>query len=375
MIFATLGESSRCESPGTTAVPILQVPLAARGAGMGNAFSAVANDSSALFYNPAGLARLSLNEVASSFISGAGDTSLQSISYVGPMAWTGISGNGRSSAATNLLYAQSGSIEVNRLNPDGSLGSSQRVSAGSDLVVSLAYAERVAITPVDIEGKTYSLDHFIGLTPKYVRSTILTYSANAFALDAGYLLYSADVAWSFGAAALNVGQPFRYAQEKEHLPTTLRGGVAWHGGVPSLHNVLIALDGDYVINERQWHANTGVEYFWLKTYGARIGYQIHRDDAGLTMGMGLRWKGRVFFDYAWGLASALSNTHRMTLTYRFGSVPQAQRERTRSSSIEPVSENEESPQLQDPRPESLKPSDSPRRGPRKSSQITPTWIY
>ena len=120
--------SARAAGPGTTAVPVLQIPMSARAAGMGTSFTAVASDASALFYNPAGLARLNAHELDFSFASGQGETSIQNFAYAGPTPFTGISGNGYTSFGANLLYSQSGQIEINRLNTNGSLASSERVS-------------------------------------------------------------------------------------------------------------------------------------------------------------------------------------------------------------------------------------------------------
>jgi hypothetical protein len=368
---------ARAAGPGTTAVPVLQIPMSARAAGMGTSFTAVASDASALFYNPAGMARLNAHEVDFSFATGQGETSIQNLAYAGPTPFTGISGNGYTSAGANLLYSKSGTIEINRLNANGSLGSSESVSAGSDLVLSGGYAERVGMTPLELRDASYQIDHFLGVGGKYVRSTIVTQTGSAFAADLGYLVHSPEAGWSFGASALNIGGKIKYSEEKEPLPATFRGGFAWQGGVPSVHNVIASVDGDYLLDEREWHANMGLEYFWVKTYGARIGYQIHREDAGLTMGFGLRWKGRFLLDYAWGLGKALSDQHRITVSYRFGGVPPSQRGRQRRPFIESIPERDQlrDRNLEDQQPQFSEPRPRPRAVPRERNTGVPGWIY
>ena len=161
------------------------------------------------------------------------------------------------------------------------------------------------------------------------------------------------------------------------IPATVRIGFSWQGGVPSVHNVIASVDGDYILDEREWHANMGLEYFWVKTYGARIGYQIHREDAGLTLGFGLRWKGRFLLDYAWGLGKSLSDQHRITVTYRFAGVPPSQRGRQRRPFIESIPERERlrDRNIDDMQPQFSEPRPRPRAVPRERRTGVPGWIY
>lgn len=365
------------EGPGTTAVPVLQIPMFARAAGMGTSFTAVASDASAMFYNPAGLARLNAHELDFSFASGQGETSIQNFAYAGPTPLTGVSGNGYTSVGANLLYSQNGTIEVNRLNSNGSLASSESISAGSDLILTGGYAERAGMTPLELRDASYQIDHYAGIGGKFIKSTIVNKTATTAALDVGYLVHSPEAGWSFGAAVLNVGGKIKYENEKEPLPTAFRGGFAWQGGVPSVHNVIASLDGDYLTHEKEWHANLGMEYFWVKTYGLRLGYQIHREDAGLTMGFGLRWKGRFLLDYAWGLAKELSNQHRITVSWRFGGVPPSQRGRQRRPFIESVPERDQLRErdIENQQPQYSEPPPRPRAVPRERTSGVPGWIY
>ena len=369
------GAADPGKGAGTTAVPILQVPLWARAAGMGTAFTAVASDSSSLFYNPAGLARLNAHELGFSFASGLGEIKMQGAAYSAPLPFTGISGNGYSSLGGSLLLSKSGTIEINRLNANGTLGSTETRDAGSDLVAQLAYAERVGMMSISVGEQQYQLDHYAGIGGKFVRSTLVeTYKATAFAADAGYLVNCPESGTSFGVSALNMGGKLKYDEQADPLPRTLRSGFAWQGGVPSIHYVLAAVDGDYVLDERAWHANVGLEYFWVKMYGARIGYQINREDAGLTAGLGLRWRGRLLIDYAWGLGR-LANSHRITVSLRFGGVPPSQRSRQRRPFIEARPERERIEDIEERRPQYVDPPPRPRSVPRERGQGVPGWIY
>ncbi|MEK7234769.1 MAG: PorV/PorQ family protein [Elusimicrobiota bacterium] len=375
LIALSVAGHARGAGSGTTAVPVLQIPMSARAAGMGASFTAVASDASALFYNPAGLARLNAHEFDFSFASGQGETSIQNFAYAGPTPFTGISGNGYTSVGANLLYSQSGTIEINRLSANGTLGASESMSAGSDLVLCGGYAERVGMTPLELRDATYQIDHYAGVTGKYVRSTIVNQTGSVVAADAGYLIHSPEAGWSFGAAALNIGGKIKYSEEKEPLPEMFRGGFAWQGGVPSVHDTIASLDGDYLSREREWHANIGLEYFWVKTYGVRLGYQINREDAGLTTGFGLKWKGRFLLDYAWGLGKALGDQHRVTVSYRFGGVSASQRGRQRRPFIESLPERDQIRDIEDKQFKFTDPPPRPREAPREQSSRIPGWIY
>ncbi len=364
------------ENPGVTAAPVLQVPMGSRALGMGSAFTAVASDVSALFYNPAGLSRLSAHEVGFSFLSGLTDNYMQHIAYGGPIPFTGISGNGYASVGGSLLFSQNGSIEVNALNPDGTLGSSQNVSAGSDFVADLGYAERVGATPVDVRETTYGINHFVGVGGKYLKSTLVGgYTGHALSADVGYLVQSPEAGVSFGLAAQNIGGRLRYIDAADPLPTTIRSGLAYQGGIPGVHTFTLSTDGEYLLQERTWRAEVGAEYFLLKSYGVRIGYQFLRDTVGLTAGFGLRWHARILLDYAWTMGRSLNDTQRVTLSYRFGGVAPSARAKARRPFIERAPDREQLHEHLDEKQPELDNIPTPRATPRQDQPGVPGWIY
>ena len=365
------------EGAGFTAAPILQVPLGSRALGMGGAFTAVASDITSLYYNPAGLSRLNAHEAAFSFMSGVAQDQMQQLAYGGPLPFTGLSGSGYAGFGGSVLFAQSGTIEVNRTNADGSFAGSSSLSAGSDLVLTLGYGERVGTSPIELQGgKGYGINHFVGVAGKFVRSTLVErYSASAFTMDAGYLLNSPEAGLTFGLSVLNVGGQMRYVDEADPLPTTLRSGVAYQGGVPSVHAYTLATDGEYLAKEKRLGINLGMEYFWLRSYGARLGYQMLRDNMGLTMGFGYRWKARVLFDYAWTMG-ALTDAHRFTATYRFGGVAPSKRARQRRPFIDRAPEYQRTESVEDKTPTMMDAPKRPRPTPRRERPSgVPGWIY
>ncbi|MEK7744189.1 MAG: UPF0164 family protein, partial [Elusimicrobiota bacterium] len=102
-----------------TAAPVLQIPLSARAAAMGSAYTGVAADAAALEYNPAGLSGLQSHEFSLTHMKGFVDQTIEHAAFGLPLPFAGLIGNGYSSLGLGVTMSRFGDIEVNRTRPDG----------------------------------------------------------------------------------------------------------------------------------------------------------------------------------------------------------------------------------------------------------------
>lgn len=363
------------ENSGAIAAPILQVPMGARAASMGTAFTAVADDVSALYFNPAGLTSVGHREVSMSVLSGAQSSDTQWFAGSTPLPFRGLSGSGYATLGASLLRSSNGEIDVNSLKPDGSSAGTTTVDAGGETVLALGYAERIADTPFEMPDSTMHFDHYVGASGKFVRSTLAgAYSAQAYAADIGYLGRAPELGLSLGASVVNLGGRLKYVESADPLPLAMRLGAAYQFAMPERHALQWAVDGQYEYYERLWFINTGIEYTLFKQFAARFGYQAHKELAGLTLGFGGRWRNWAL-DYAWGMNEDLGDAHRFSFTFRFGAVPVREREKARRPFIESVPDREEVPEFEQQRPSTYDQPQRPRRSSPQPQGGAPGWIY
>ena len=77
---ALFGQASVITKTGTTAAQFLKIGIGARSIGMGGAFTAVADDISALYWNPAGLARMGGGQASFNHVNWIADVQYEAAS-------------------------------------------------------------------------------------------------------------------------------------------------------------------------------------------------------------------------------------------------------------------------------------------------------
>ncbi|MDD4004185.1 MAG: PorV/PorQ family protein [Elusimicrobiaceae bacterium] len=185
------------DDAGTSAAQFLKLGPGARAAGMGGAFTAVAGDSGAIYWNPAGLAGLTSQHAAFTHAQMFEDIRYEWASYALPV-WGG-------ALAAGVQYLSYGDVDAFDAN-----GNTEGVIHPGDLAVSLGFGH-----------KLLGLD--AGASLKYISSQIRS-KATAFAADAG-VRYSIS-GLTLGLNLQNMGSGMKYVNESDPLPFTIRGGAA-----------------------------------------------------------------------------------------------------------------------------------------------------
>ncbi|MBI4802130.1 MAG: PorV/PorQ family protein [Elusimicrobia bacterium] len=289
---------------GTTGAGFLNLGMGARPIAMGGAYSAVADDASAVYWNPAGLVRsegASFMFMHASYLSGISFDYLSFASSKGDSAFGG-----------SLGYMNAGSIDQTD-NSGNPLGSYQP----RDYCGTLSYAADLEV--LGAETGRFSA----GLSAKFLSSTI-TRKAGTVAFDAGLAgkieLFGAPL--RLGFVAQNVGPGLKYDNKRDPLPTTYKlGGAVDVSGSWLFSAELAAPRGNapYLSLGTEHTAYSSDNMSVLLRAGMNT---LTLSDIsglnGISGGLGLAFS-RVSVDYAVMLFGELGMTHRLSMTLKLGS--------------------------------------------------------
>ena len=295
---------------GTTAAQFLKIGVGARAMGLGGSFTALANDVTSLYWNPAGITNINNFSLAVSHSEWFAEISHDFVGVVLPLSTSDI-------IALNVVALNTGEQEVTTvIQPEGT-GVFYDVS---DLSIGLSYARTLT-------------DRFsVGLTVKYIQQNLYNESASTFAVDIGTTLrtgfHDLIIAMSmtnFGGnmklegrdlitisntnnqASGSYNPDARLKTEPWPLPLMFRVGIAMDivgGSDPfidsEMNRFTMAIDGVHP-NDNTEKVNIGGEYAWNETVFARLGYKINYDVEKWTFGVGVKVNfgtQQAGFDYA-----------------------------------------------------------------------------
>jgi hypothetical protein len=303
----------RAAGSGTSAATFLNLGFGARPLGLAEAYVAMANDVSALHYNPAGLAYPQAPAVSE---SGAYELLFTHTLFVQGIVLDQL-GLVRRPWGLSLTNLRIGGIEARTtetVDPEGKFGA-------ADIALGLSYGRKAG-------------DVGLGATAKLIRQTIGGRSANAYAVDLGALRRFENQPLSIGAALTNMGTKIRFIEEAAPLPLAFRTAVTY--GMTNSFPHALSLQIDYPRDSGPV-VRLGAEYRGFGPFALRAGYRTfsggQRDAVlgktlgstasgfaefyGLFMGMGLQTRlGDI--DYAIMPYGELGLAHRLSLGMRFG---------------------------------------------------------
>jgi hypothetical protein len=311
----------------TTAAPFLQIGVGSRAIGMGGAFVATANDASAMYWNPAGLGKLTSAELIFVHTDWLAGISFEYAGAVLPLGKIGTVGAG-------LTMLNMGEMEVRTVDMQDGTG---EFFDASDLCLSVSY------------GFSLTERFALGLNVKYILQRIWKESAQGFAIDIGTIYQTGIPGLRIGAALTNFGTDMRmegddllvyhdidpyqsgnndrlFAEMQTQswpLPLNFQIGLAMDIIQSSAHRLTLASDAVHPIDNKE-SIHLGSEYALLERYFLRLGYRslfLNNSEEGLTIGAGLNvallGNFRISIDYAYADFGRLQNAQRFSVNLRF----------------------------------------------------------
>lgn len=272
----------------------LRFGLGARASGMGEAYAAVAQDASSVFFNPG-----AIPAVLGTQITLAHNEYFQSLRFE-QAAITHETDWGTFGFMFTGLYMD----DMDRYEdfpsavPLGQFGA-------YDVAFAVAY------------GRYIIPNVALGISLKPIYQRIDELSATGFAVDAGIYHVSQIPGVTLGASVSNLGTPMKFEAEEYALPRYARIGGAYEREVAMLDGRIMATVDALFPNDDDVRTHIGAEYSYRRMVAIRGGYKAGYTSQGATFGLGVVYRD-IAIDYAFlPVDNDLGDSHRFGLGFSF----------------------------------------------------------
>ncbi|MEI7528402.1 MAG: PorV/PorQ family protein [Elusimicrobiota bacterium] len=298
------------DSAGTAGVQFLKIASGARGAGLGEAYSAFVDDAFALDWNPAGLINIEAQSLVFMHAPYLAETYLDYFAYAEKAGEVGAWGvSGKYMNFGELRHTDSSGLDMGAFTP-------------YDMSMSVGLACYITGFNKDPDER-----FVLGATGKFVRSKIIS-ADSTLSADIGLLTpLMLDKTFRMALTAQNIMGTLRFDKEETQLPLVLR-----LGSLISLSKYLnitadIVAARDYLPylaagSEARIRAYEDMDLFLRAGFNTRA----VNDTSGarnVSFGAGLRFSG-YRLDYAFSPFGVLGSAHRISISMIFSS-PQYRR--------------------------------------------------
>lgn len=289
------------EKVGTLGGQSLKMGVGARANAMGDAYVAIADDATAVYWNPAGIARLSGQSIT-----------------INHTAWP-----------ADILFDQAGYVFNIKWIP-GMLGINVRALTMSQDIVRTTYLPEGTGETFDAGEWTYGLSYARALTDKfsagfnvnYVQTGLDDVKGTSVTFDFGTLYEIGVLGSKIGMAIQNMGSDMEFIEEKVKMPVFFRVGGSANLFQHGENRLLTTMEFTHPPDNSE-KLNLGAEYGFRDYLFIRGGYKLNYDTEGLTAGFGVKFPLTVLkssvarLDYAYQELQVLTDAHHISLNVSF----------------------------------------------------------
>ncbi|MFC1537322.1 PorV/PorQ family protein [Gemmatimonadota bacterium] len=291
-LFSTAAFAGISSDAGTTSLNFLKVGVGARAAALGEAFSAVSDDVSAAFWNPAGLIEAQPLEMFFMHHRFIEDISQSAAAFAFDYRQVRL--------GVSMNYFSMGELERrsgNSVIPDG-------VFTPFDMALGLSAA--------------YRINEYVdaGVTGRFVHEDLDSETARAILVDLGVKVRT-TIPGLIGAITIrNLGSKLKYELDGYAAPRLISLGAAYRKTLPWKHSTLLVTGEVTSPNDNDTRFSMGGEYGYKEFLFGRVGYRSGLDYADVSFGFGVLYR-KLRFDYAFVPYADLGNSHRFSFIYGF----------------------------------------------------------
>jgi hypothetical protein len=290
---------------GTAGAKFLDIGISARAMGMGEAYSAIANDVSAIYYNPAGLTQLFSREAMFTHIDYPAGIKYNFGAIALPVeALAGVIGIGvynlNSGDIPLTTYGYLANVETGRFDGE--------YFRAIDWAISMSYARSLT-------------EHFsLGGTFKLIGEYYDDESAQGWAADVGTLYDTGYRGFKIAISIVNFGPDMKMVQQEYPLPINFKFGSSFNFVESPDHLAVVSLEGAHPSDNLEQY-NAGIEYWYLDKFSLRVGNRFNYDADGFTAGAGMKWPfgeaTEIRVDYSYQDFGFLREVHRFSFALAF----------------------------------------------------------
>jgi hypothetical protein len=299
LVLPAIAQAEFFEKVGTFGGQYLQIGTTPRATGMGAAFTAVADDASAVFWNPGGLVNVRGSEVLLSHVKWPADIKLTSAV---------LAFSPRQIPGTFALSARSMWLDP--------------------MLVRTAYQPEGNGTTFDAGSATFGFSYARFFTDKFSSGFTLNYlhmglaetAVNSASFDFGMMYRIGVRGLKLGMVIQNMGGKITFDQLPAKLPTTFKVGASFNALSFSNQQLLASAEFSRPADAGE-RANFGLEYNINNLFYGRAGYNMNYDSDAAAFGFGVAINtgktSRAKFDYAATDMRALGLVHRFSLLFAY----------------------------------------------------------